>query len=73
MIPQAWLKNHQDAKSYFFGQQKSQLYLDQGITFSWFIKKIPSNAHFEGDDISYNPSSHSKSKKCPHKLSISTL
>ena len=74
MIPQEWLKNHQDAKVTIFGQQKSQLYLDQGITFSWFIRKIPSNAHFEEDDISYNPSSHSKFNKFSHKkLPIFTL
>ena len=74
MIPQAWLKKSQDAKVSIFGQLKSQLQIDQGITSSWFIRKIPSNAHFEGDDISYNSSSHSKSKKCSHKkLSISTL
>ena len=74
MTPQSWLKKSQDANISIFGQLKSQLQIDQGITFSWFIRKIPSNAHFEGDDISYNSSSHSKSKKCSHKkLSISTL
>ena len=74
MILKAWLKKSQDAKVSIFGQLKSQLQIDQGITSSWFIRKIPSKAHFEGDDISYNSSSHSKSKKCSHKkLSISTL
>ena len=58
------------AKVTIFGQQKSQLYLDQGITFSWFIRKIPSNAHFEEKDISYNSSSYFKSKKCSHKKVI---
>ena len=74
MIPQAWLKKSQDAKVSIFGQLKSQLQIDQGITSSWFIIKIPSKAHFEDEDISYNSSSHFKSKKCSHKkLSISTL
>ena len=74
MILKVWLKKSQDAKVSIFGQLKSQLQIDQGITSSWFIRKIPSNANFEGDYISYNSSSHSKSKKCSHKkLSISTL
>ena len=61
-------------KFLFLDSWKSQLQIDQGITYSWFIRKIPSNAHFEGEDIFYNSSSHSKSKKCSHKkLSISTL
>ena len=74
MIPQEQLKNHQDAKVTIFGQQKSQMYFDKGITFSWFVIKIPSKAHFEEDAIYYNPSSHSKIRKCTHKkLPIFTL
>ena len=74
MILKAWLKNHQDAKVSLFGQLKKSTEIDQGITFTWIIRKIPSKAHFEEKDISYNSSSHSKSKKCSHKkLSISTL
>ena len=74
MIFKAWLKKSQDAKVSIFGQLKSQLQIDQGITSSCFIRKIPSKAHFEEKDISYNSSSYSKSKKRSHKkLSISTL
>ena len=74
MILKAWLKKSQDAKVSIFGQPKSQLQIDQGITSSWFIRKIPSKAHFEQNHISYNSSSHLKSMKCSHKkLSISTL
>ena len=69
-----WLKKSKDAKVSIFGQLKSLLQMDQGITSSWFIRKIPSKANFEGDEIYYNSFSHSKSKKCSHKkLSISTL
>ena len=53
---------------------KKSTEIDQGITFTWIIRKIPSKAHFEEEDISYNSSSYFKSKKCSHKkLSISTL
>ena len=47
------------SKVSIFGQLKSQLQIDQGITSPWLIRKMPSNAHFEGDDISYNSYSHS--------------
>lgn len=74
MILKTWLKNHQDAKVSIFGQLKKSTEIDQGITFTWIIRKIPSKAHFEEKDISYNSSSYFKSNKCSHKkLSISTL
>ena len=56
MIPQAWLKKSQDTKVSILGQLKSQLQIDQSTTSTWFIRKIPSKAHFEEDEISYNPS-----------------
>ena len=74
MILKIWLRNHQDAKVSLFGQLKKSTEIDQGITFTWIIRKIPSKAHFEEKDISYNSSSYFKSKKWSHKkLSISTL
>ena len=74
MILKIWLRNHQDAKVSLFGQLKKSTEIDQGITFTWIIRKIPSKAHFEEKDISYNSSSYFKSNKCSHKkLSILTL
>ena len=56
----------------FLGTFKSQLCLKHFIFAN--EPQIPSKAHFEEKDISYNSSSHSKSKKCSHKkLSISTF
>ena len=35
-----------DAKVALFGQLKKSTEIDQGITFTWIIRKIPSKAHF---------------------------